>query len=112
MHKEEMDDDFASSRLYELYFIPGSLAHYFSKDKVFRQYFDDIFYLNEEINKRRKDLREEKEREYKKYRNLINLNNTNYFMKMISEKGKMPKSPRISESDKLFAVLFGNDITV
>ena len=111
MHKEEIDE-LASSRLYELYFIPGSLAHYFSKDKVFRQYFDDIYYLNEEINKRRKDLREEKEKEYKKFRNLINLNNTNYFIKMISEKGKIPKSPRISEKDKLFAVLFGNDITV
>ena len=111
MHKEEMDE-LASSRLYELYFIPGSLAHYFSKDKVFRQYFDDIFYLNEEINKRRKDLREEKEREYKKYRNLINLSNTNYFIQMISEKGKIPKRPRISEKDKLLAVLFGNDITV
>ena len=111
MHKEDMDD-LASSRLYEMYFIPGSLAHYFSKDKVFRQYFDDIYYLNEEINKRRKDLREEKEKEYKKYRNLINLTNTNYFIKMISEKGKIPKSPRISEKDKLLAVLFGNDITV
>ena len=111
MHKEDIDE-LASSRLYELYFIPGSLAHYFSKDKVFRQYFDDIFYLNEEINKRRKDLREEKEKEYKKYRNLINLSNTNYFIQMISEKGKIPKSPRISEKDKLLAVLFGNDITV
>ena len=96
----------------ELLFIPGSLSEYFAKDIRFRQYFDDIFYLNEEINKRRKELREEKEKEYKKYRDLINLNNTNYFIKMISEKGKIPKSPRISENDKLLAILFGNDITV
>jgi hypothetical protein len=79
--KSKYDDEFEILNEPELYFIPGTLATFFAKDQRFRQYFDDIFYLNEEINKRRKDLREEKEREYKKYRNLINLNNTNYFMK-------------------------------
>ena len=32
----------------ESYYIPGSLAEYFSKDKKFRQYFDDAYYLKEE----------------------------------------------------------------
>ena len=108
MHKEEIDE-LASSRLYELYFIPGSLAHYFSKDKVFRQYFDDIYYLNEEINKRRKELKKEKENEYKKYR--IKLN-TNYFLKNISGKEIIIKSKKIREKDKIMAALFGNDISV
>ena len=45
MHNEDIDD-IQISKLYELYFIPGSLAQYFSKDKTFRQYFDDIYYCN------------------------------------------------------------------
>ena len=107
MHNEDIDD-IQISKLYELYFIPGSLAQYFSKDKIFRQYFDDIYYLNEEINKRRKELREEKEKEYKKYRNI---NNTNYFVK-IKKGGEISKSQRVSEQDKIMAALFGNDISV
>jgi len=107
MHNEDIDN-IQISKLYELYFIPGSLAQYFSKDKIFRQYFDDIYYLNEEINKRRKELREEKEKEYKKYRNI---SNTNYFLKI--RKGvEISKSHRVSEQDKIMAALFGNDISV
>jgi hypothetical protein len=107
MHNEDIDN-IQISKLYELYFIPGSLAQYFSKDKKFRQYFDDIYYLNDEINKRRKELREEKEKEYKKYRNI---NNTNYFVK-IKQGGEISKSHRVSEQDKIMAALFGNDISV
>ena len=82
---------------------------YFSKDKVFRQYFDDIYYLNEEINKRRKELKEEKEKEYKKYRNF---NSANYYIKTVSGVQIIERSQRVSENDKIMAALFGNDISV
>ena len=107
MHNEDIDN-IQISKLYELYFIPGSLAQYFSKDKLFRQYFDDIYYLNEEISKRRKELREAKEKEYQKYRNI---SNTNYFVKN-KKGGEKSKSPRVSEQDKIMAALFGNDISL
>ena len=107
--QDDAFEEINNSKLYELYFIPGSLAEYFSKDKIFRQYFDDIYYLNEEINKRRKELKEEKENEYKKYR--IKLN-TNYFLKNVSGKEIIIKSKKISEKDKIMAALFGNDISV
>ena len=102
-------EDLNTTKLYELYFIPGSLAQYFSKDKVFRQYFDDIYYLNEEINKRRKELKEEKEKEYKKYRNF---NSANYYIKTVSGVQIIERSQRVSENDKIMAALFGNDISV
>jgi len=107
--QDEGIDDLKNNKLYELYFIPGSLAEYFSKDKIFRQYFDDIYYLNEEINKRRKELKEEKEKEYKKYRNIIN---TSYFVKNISGKEIITRNKKYSEKDKIMAALFGNDISV
>ena len=107
MHDENIDN-IQMSKLYELYFIPGSLAQYFSKDKIFRQYFDDIFYLNEEINKRRKELKEEKEKEYKKYRNLNIINN---YVKIL-QGNETSKYQRVSEQDKIMAALFGNDISV
>ena len=88
--------------LYQLFFIPGSLSQYFDKDKKFRQYFDDIYYLSEEINKRKNIIKEMRDNEFKKYKNLIkdNLNidnNQNAF---------------ISERTKAFAALFGNNIPV
>ena len=109
--KDDGLDDIKSSKLYELFFIPGSLAQYFSQDKKFRQYFDDIYYLNEEINKRRRELREDKELEYKKYRNKIN---TNYLVKAIMGKdiNSNTNTRRESEEDKIMAALFGNDISV
>ena len=107
--QDDAFEEINNSKLYELYFIPGSLAEYFSKDKIFRQYFDDIYYLNEEINKRRKELKKEKENEYKKYR--IKLN-TNYFLKNVSGKEIIIKSRKIREKDKIMAALFGNDISV
>ena len=107
--QEEGIEEINNSKLYELYFIPGSLAQYFSKDKIFRQYFDDIYYLNEEINKRRKELKEEKEVQYKKYRFILN---TNYFLKNVSGKEIIIKNKKIREKDKIMVALFGNDISV
>ena len=107
--QDEGIDEINNSKLYELYFIPGSLAQYFSKDKIFRQYFDDIYYLNEEINKRRIELKKEKEIEYKKYRKKLN---TNYFVKNISGKEIIIKSKSVVEKDQIMAALFGNDISV
>ena len=107
--QDEDIDDLNNDNLYEMYFIPGSLAQYFSKDKIFRQYFDDIYYLNEEINKRRRELKKEKEDEYKKYRLKLN---TNYFLKKIMGKEIIIKNKMVSERDKIMAALFGNDISV
>ena len=98
IYEDGKNDD----NLYELFFIPGSLSQYFARDKKFRQYFDDIYYLNEEINKRREQLKKMKDNEFKKYKNLIkdNLNaeNNEDFV--------------ISERSKAFAALFGNSIPV
>ena len=102
-------DELNNSKLYELYFIPGSLAEYFSKDKIFRQYFDDIYYLNEEINKRRIELKKEKEIEYKKYKTILN---TNYFVKNVSGKEIIIKGKSTDEKDQIMGALFGNDISL
>ena len=53
----------------ESYFIPGSLGEYFSRDAKFREYFDDSFYLNEEIKKRQAELKKMKEDEMKHFIN-------------------------------------------
>ena len=45
------EDEYGLLNSPEIYFIPGSLGVFFAKDKRFRQYFDDVFYLNEEIQK-------------------------------------------------------------
>ena len=89
--------------LYEKFFIPGSLSQYFDKDQKFRQYFDDIYYLSEEINKRKNQLKEIIDNEFKKYKNLIkdNLNNN-----------QSNKNTLISERTKTFSALFGNNIPV
>jgi hypothetical protein len=96
------EDGKNDDNLYELFFIPGSLSQYFARDKKFRQYFDDIYYLNEEINKRREQLKKMKDNELKKYKNLIKDNlyaeNNEDFV--------------ISERSKAFAALFGNSIPV
>ena len=98
---EIYDNGENNHNLYKYFFIPGSLSQYFEKDKKFRQYFDDIFYLNEEINKRRAQLKELKDNEIKKYKNLINdtLNRNN-------------QDIVISERSKAYAALFGNNIPV
>ena len=98
---EIYDNGENNDNLYKYFFIPGSLSQYFEKDNKFRQYFDDIFYLNEEINKRRDQLKELKDNEIKKYKNLIkdtlNRNNDDIVF---------------SERSKAYAALFGNNIPV
>ena len=109
----------------DLYYIPGSLAEYFSKDKKFRQYFDDVYYLNEEINKRQKDIKVDKENELKYYRNKYKINyfeeqkenkNTNNFIRM-DKKANMNNflfeentedNASLNIRKLVFAALFGN----
>ena len=67
---EEIDKNGDNKKL-ELLFIPGSLSEYFAQDKRFRQYFDDVFYLNDEINKRRSILSKEKQEYLNQYRSKI-----------------------------------------
>ena len=110
----------------ELYFIPGSLAEYFSKDKKFRQYFDDVYYLNEEINKRQRDINKDREIELKYYRNKYKnhydehngeenkRNNINVVDKEANlNKNKFLIGKETEDDDKnarkmVFAALFGN----
>ena len=91
-----------NEKLYKSFFIPGSLSQYFSKDKKFRQYFDDIYYLSEEINKRKNELKEMKDIEFKKYKNILknqlNMENNKHI--------------EMSERNKAFSALFGNNIPV
>ena len=102
MHDDDISENEENNdKLYEKFFIPGSLSQYFSKDKKFRQYFDDIYYLSKEINKRKNILKEMKDNEFKKYKNLIKDN-------LIMEN----KNIEISERSKTFAALFGNSISV
>ena len=83
----------------ELYFIPGTLAAFFAQDKRFRQYFDDIFYLNEEINKRKKDILEEKENQMKRFRIKYDID---------ERFGKTSNKT----NEKIYAALFGNGISL
>ena len=97
------------NKAYSKYFIPGSLAQYFSQDKIFRQYFDDIYYLNEEIVKRKQELRNLKEKQYKKYKRELN---TRFFIKNVLGKEIITKNKHLFEKDVIMAALFGNDIPV
>ena len=101
----------------ESYYIPGSLAEYFSKDKKFRQYFDDAYYLKEEINKRQNDINKEKEKELKYYKNKFKIQNfeeqkeeikNNYLQKdYLFEEKNEDLSQNIRQI--VFAALFGNN---
>ena len=93
----------------ELLFIPGSLSEYFAKDKRFRQYFDDVYYLNEEINKRQKILAEEKKLYLNQYRSNIMKGATFNNIEIINNKYKDKKS---SENEIIFHALFGNGISL
>ena len=111
----------------ELYFIPGSMAEYFSKDKNFRQYFDDIYYLNEEINKRQKEIKNDREKELQYYRNKFKKyyignnkfdENINNFIQIDKNKNQLnednDESFAITDESRqnickmIFAALFGN----
>lgn len=69
--KTEEEQEQGKNKKLELLFIPGSLSEYFAQDKRFRQYFDDVFYLNDEINKRRDILSKEKQAYLNQYRSKI-----------------------------------------
>ena len=110
----------------ELYFIPGSMAEYFSKDKNFRQYFDDIYYLNEEINKRQNEIKKERETELQYYRNKYkkyffeqkfdeNMNNfiqieknQNHYTEDNNDTLKINEENKQNTCRMIFSALFGN----
>ena len=97
-NKNDNDDN-----LYEQFYIPGSLSQYFEKDKEFRQNFDDIYYLNQEITKRINILKDMKDNEFKKYKDFIKNN---------SNKDNEANYREISERSKAFLALFGNNISI
>ena len=91
-----------------LFFIPGSLGEYFSKDAKFREFFDDSYYLNEEIKKRQIEMKKIKDGEMKYY-----LNRNGMFVK--NENEKITKTDREDfrpSNEKVFAALFGNGLSV
>ena len=100
----ENEDDCKLLNSPELYFIPGSLALFFAKDKRFRQYFDDVYYLKEEISKRQKDIEDEKEKALKLYKYKLDLNEN-------KEKVSSKKTSSI-ENEMVYAALFGNGIAI
>ena len=93
----------------ELLFIPGSLSEYFVKDKRFRQYFDDVFYLNDEINKRRDILNKEKQEYLNQYRTKILRGALFGSTDADDNKYKRKKS---KENEIVYAALFGNGISI
>ena len=104
MNNEEISE-IKNKNIYERYFIPGSLAEYFSKDKRFRQYFDDIYYLNEEINERRIKLKELKEKALKKFKSKTEI-------KFLNKNKKIIKDNDNEENEMIRAALFGNGISI
>ena len=98
-----------SNKKLELLFIPGSLSEYFAQDKRFRQYFDDVFYLNDEINKRRDELNKEKQDYLNQYRNTILRGALFGSSDADNNKYKRKKS---KENEIVYAALFGNGISI
>ena len=97
-----------SDKKLELLFIPGSLSEYFVQDKRFRQYFDDVFYLNDEINKRRDILNKEKQDYLNHYKN-------NYLRGALfgtAEDNSRYKRKKNTENEIIYAALFGNGISI
>ena len=76
---------------------PGSLAEFFNKNQKFRIYFDDIVYLNSEIIKREKELKELRENQIK-----------NFKANLREEKSKKESM----ENQLIFSALFGNGISL
>ena len=87
----ENQDDFDC-----LYFLPGSLAEFFNENKKFREYFDDIVTLNNEINKREKDIEKMRKEEMEIYKRSQMSNKTNNTV----------------EEEMIFAAMFGNGIFI
>ena len=106
--KAEEEQEKRKSKKLELLFIPGSLSEYFAQDKRFRQYFDDVFYLNDEINKRRDILSKEKQAYLNQYRSKI-LRGALFGSADNDNKYKRKKS---KENEIVYAALFGNGISI
>ena len=106
--EEQKNNKNRSSKKLELLFIPGSLSEYFAQDKRFRQYFDDVFYLNDEINKRRDNLNKEKQDHLNQHKNNI-LRGALFGNTDIGDKYKSKKS---KENEVVYAALFGNGISI
>lgn len=79
-----------------LYFLPGSLAEFFNESNKFRQYFDDIIYLNTQISKKESELKEIKKEQMTKF-------------KKASEIRALRNS---IDHEMTFAAMFGNGINV
>ena len=106
--KTEEEQEQGKNKKLELLFIPGSLSEYFAQDKRFRQYFDDVFYLNDEINKRRDILSKEKQAYLNQYRSKI-LRGALFGSADNDNKYKRKKS---KENEIIYAALFGNGISI
>ena len=106
--KTEEEQEQGKNKKLELLFIPGSLSEYFAQDKRFRQYFDDVFYLNDEINKRRDILSKEKQAYLNQYRSII-LRGALFGSADNDNKYKRKKS---KENEIVYAALFGNGISI
>ena len=87
----ENQDDFDC-----LYFLPGSLAEFFNENKKFREYFDDIVTLNNEINKREKEIEKMRKEE----------------MEIYIRSQMSNKSNNTVEEEMIFAAMFGNGIFI
>ena len=107
--EEQKNNKNGSNKKLELLFIPGSLSEYFAQDKRFRQYFDDIFYLNDEINKRRDDLNKEKQDYLNQYKNNI-LRGALFGSTDIGD--NKYNSKKSKENEVVYAALFGNGISI
>ena len=105
---EEYVKKMGKSKNLELLFIPGSLSEYFAKDIRFRQYFDDVFYLNEEINKRQESLSEEKQFYLNHFRNTF-IRGALFSTGELNNKYKRKKT---EENEIVYAALFGNGISI
>ena len=105
---EEYVKKMGKSKNLELLFIPGSLSEYFAKDIRFRQYFDDVFYLNEEINKRQESLAEEKQFYLNHFRNTF-IRGALFSTGELNNKYKRKKT---EENEIVYAALFGNGISI
>ena len=106
--QDKTEEEQGKNKKLELLFIPGSLSEYFAQDKRFRQYFDDVFYLNDEINKRRDILSKEKQAYLNQYRSKI-LRGALFGSADNDNKYKRKKS---KENEIIYAALFGNGISI
>lgn len=88
-----LDDN---SELNMLYFLPGSLSEVFNQNNKFRQYFDDIVYLNLKIVKKETELKYLKTHQMQKFRQ--------------ESENRVVKNT--VENEMIFAALFGNGINI